>query len=105
MIRYLRDFRLVPIVLFATISLFALKTAGLILQGHYALEDFRDADDMADISGSIAGAGLPARGAAASKNEKNDKSDKPAATQSWAQQMFNFPDTTGAVGDKIAEKK
>jgi flagellar motility protein MotE (MotC chaperone) len=102
MIRYLRDFRLVPIVLFATISLFALKTAGLILQGHYALEDFRNADDMADISGSIAGAGLPARGAAASKNEKNDK---PAATLSWAQQMFNFPDTTGAVGEKIAEKK
>jgi len=97
MIRYLRDFRLVPIVLFATIALFALKTTGLILQGHYALDDLRNADDMADISGSLAGAGSPARGTIA-------KNDKPVAAQSWAQQMFNFPDTTGAVGDKVAEK-
>src|SRR5262249_21559329 len=97
MIRYLRDFRLVPIVLFATIALFALKTTGLILQGHYALDDLRNTDDMADISGSLAGVGSPARGTVA-------KNDKPVAAQSWAQQMFTSPDTTGAVGDKVAEK-
>jgi flagellar motility protein MotE (MotC chaperone) len=98
MIRYLRDVRLVPIVLFATISLFALKTTGLILDGHYTLEDFRKADDMADITGSAAGAGSLGRGAPPPKDDGH------AGAQSWAQRMFNFPGVTGAVGDKIAEK-
>ena len=104
MIRYLRDFRLVPIVLFATISLFALKTVGLILYGHYTLDGSRNADDLADSTASIAPAGAPARGVMSPKDRKQD--GKQAGTQSWAQQMFNFPDATGAVGDdKTAEKK
>jgi flagellar motility protein MotE (MotC chaperone) len=93
MIRFLRDFRLVPIVLFATISLFALKTIGLVLDGHYTLDDARLADR--DVTGALSGAGvangLPAKA-------------KPPATQSWAQQMFNFPDTTGAAGDAKTEQ-
>ena len=37
MIRFVRDIRLVPIVLFATISLFALKTISLVADGSYTL--------------------------------------------------------------------
>ena len=37
MIRFARDFRLVPIVLLATIALFALKVSGLVFDGGYTL--------------------------------------------------------------------
>jgi flagellar motility protein MotE (MotC chaperone) len=95
MIRQLRDVRLIPVVLIAAISLFALKTIGLVLNGHYALDDVRTAGD--DISGSILGAPSPARGAAPPKTQSNK--------QSWAQEMFNYPDVTGGAGDeKPAEK-
>lgn len=102
MIRYLRDIRLVPIVLFATISLFALKTIGLVLDGHYTLDDNRHADGSADITGTTPGArAMPPK----SLNQPLNQSGKPSGTQSWAQQMFNFPDTTGAAGDGKPEQK
>ena len=92
MIRFLRDFRLVPIVLFATISLFALKAVGLLIDGHYTLDDLagRHPDDAADITGTIPGA-------PAAKGAK--QAGKQAGKQSWAQEMFNYPDITGAVGE------
>jgi flagellar motility protein MotE (MotC chaperone) len=101
MIRRLREFRLIPIVLFATISLFALKTIGLLIDGHYTLDESRPADD--DITGTVAGApGGPGREVAGRKS-----AGKPAGaqsgTQSWAQQMFNYPDVTGAGGEDKKE--
>jgi hypothetical protein len=39
MIRILRDFRLIPIVLTAIICLFVLKATGLVLDGGYMLGD------------------------------------------------------------------
>ncbi|HKA81997.1 MAG TPA: flagellar protein FlbB [Xanthobacteraceae bacterium] len=92
MIQYLREVRLVPVVLFATISLFALKTIGLVLDGHYTL------DDTADLTGTIPGA-------ANGMSNSGRPGGKPPGTQSWAQQMFNFPDTTGAAGDPKPEPK
>jgi hypothetical protein len=86
MIRLLRDFRLVPIVLFATITLFVLKTMGLLIDGRYALGE----GDSADITGTMPGA--PAAKAPPPNAASNSK-------QSWAQQVFNYPDVTGAAGD------
>jgi len=114
MTRLLRDFRLVPIVLFATISLFALKTIGLVIDGHYTL-DAAGTDD-ADITGTIPAAPGAVRGASASGRPAADKpgaqSGPQSGSQSWAQQMFGYPDVTGAVGEaksadqrKPAEKK
>ena len=37
MTRFARDVRLIPIVLFATISLLALKVSGLVFDGGYTL--------------------------------------------------------------------
>ena len=37
MIRLARDFRLIPVVLIATICLFALKVSGLVFDGGYTL--------------------------------------------------------------------
>ncbi len=39
MIRFARDFRLIPIVLLATICLFALKVSGLVFDGGYTLAE------------------------------------------------------------------
>jgi flagellar motility protein MotE (MotC chaperone) len=86
MIRFIRDFRLIPVVLIATISLFVLKSMGLVFGGAYLFDVLptRNADDR-DITGTVI---APGRGAAT------------PARQSWAQEMFNFPDVTGSVGAK-----
>jgi len=39
MIRFARDFRLIPVVLLATICLFALKVSGLVFDGGYTLAE------------------------------------------------------------------
>jgi flagellar motility protein MotE (MotC chaperone) len=98
MIRRLRDFRLIPVVLGATICLFALKTFGLIFDGGYTLNELtRSAGDDADVTGatgSPSGAAKrsePARAPGARPNPKD------ISNKSWAQQMFNYPDTTGSV--------
>jgi flagellar motility protein MotE (MotC chaperone) len=109
LIRFLRDVRLLPIVLIAIISLFALKTLGLVLDGGYlfdnlatrnlaaqnpAIQDLAiqnlaiQAADDGDVTGTIAGR----------KGPDAPAGDAPAvAKQSWAQQMFSYPDVTGAV--------
>src|SRR5215472_12278078 len=94
LIQVLRDVRLVPVVLVATIALFALKSLGLILDSGYLLDAVPD-DDV-EITGAI-GVQRPATAPA-----------KPApapARQSWAQQMFNYPDVTGSVGAVPAAPK
>jgi len=94
LIRLLRDARLVPVVLVATIALFALKSLGLILDSGYLL-DVTPGDDI-EITGAIGAkrpAAAPTRPAPA------------PARQSWAQQMFNYPDVTGAVGAAPAAPK
>jgi flagellar motility protein MotE (MotC chaperone) len=125
MIGRLRQLRLVPIVLFATISLFSLKTIGLLIDGHYALDESRPLDE--DVTGAIPGAPKPDSlkpdpPSVASRSTSPQPSPTRAPTReptrSWAQQMFNYPDVTGAVekkedappkpaentGDKPAEK-
>lgn len=93
MTRLLRDFRIIPIVLIAISALFVLKTTGLILNGAYTLGE----DD--DITGSITERpDAPAPPAAADR-------PPPPAPRSWAQQMFNFPDITGSVGEPSSKQE
>jgi len=100
MMRYARDFRLVPVVLLATIALFALKVSGLVLDGGYTLSqrlDNRNKHDLTIVDGDsipdypkiVVANGQPPPGVAAPKP--------------WAQEMFNFngqssEDVTGSVG-------
>jgi flagellar motility protein MotE (MotC chaperone) len=82
MMRLVRELRLIPVVLLATICLLGLKVLGLVLHGGYTLADL-------DFGSS------PSQVAANSR----------AAKSSWAREMFSFPDVTGAVdSDKKAEK-
>ena len=47
--RMLRDVRLIPIVLFATISLLALKVSGLVFDGGYTLAERMGARYKTDV--------------------------------------------------------
>lgn len=71
--RLLREFRLVPIVLFATVSLLALKVGGLVTTGGYTLTSPRQAqaDDL--------------------------RPRPPENGRSWARDVLGFPDVTGSV--------
>lgn len=123
MIRFARQIRLIPIVLFATISLFVLKTMGLVFDGGYTLAQAQSRsnaqanaadhaqpaiDDAPQTTGSVptpsasrvtpkpvevrvAQAPVEVKAAAPIRQEKQP------GTQSWAQEMFNFPDVTGSV--------
>jgi flagellar motility protein MotE (MotC chaperone) len=90
MMRLVRELRLIPVVLLATICLLGLKVLGLVLNGGYTLADL-------DLSSG------PSQVAAASNAARAPKA-------SWAHEMFRFPDVTGAVdsdkqkAEKPAEK-
>src|SRR5215510_9802999 len=108
MIRRLRDIRLIPIVLIAITALFALKAFGLILDGGYTLTQstLRLADDP-EVTGTL-GTPKPAEtkrtDAPKAVPPRTQQGAKQSTKQSWAQQMFNFPDITGAVAEsKSAE--
>ncbi len=107
MIRFARDFRLIPIVLLATVSLFALKVSGLVFDGGYTLADRLKARATTDLQITTAESvpDYPKIVVA----DRRVTSDAPAAKQgppkSWAQEMFNYNevvkgDVTGSVGAK-----
>jgi flagellar motility protein MotE (MotC chaperone) len=106
LIRSLRDVRLVPVVLVATIALFALKALGLVLDGGYLFDNPSDLRDGMEITGTIgardqSGPPPPGRNPTAAK----PAASKPPRKPSWAQEMFNFPDSTGSVGaPRLAEQ-
>jgi flagellar motility protein MotE (MotC chaperone) len=113
MIRFLREFRLLPVVLLAAIGLFLLKTLGLLLDGGYILDSSREnvpaivtEEDGSEIVGSIAAAKAPEPAAPATPPVTapliRAADALPPARHSWAQEMFNYPDVTGTVG---TEKK
>ena len=79
MIGFLRDLRLVPIVLMASACLLALKLVGLLLDGGY----IATVDNPPELDAPLVrlAPGAP----------------PPTSKQSWMQEMFNFPDASGAV--------
>ncbi len=107
MMRFVREFRLIPVVLLAAVCLFGLKVLGLVLDGGFTLADL-------DFSS-------PPPPAASLDPPTAPKGDAltaaPRAKTSWAQEMFNYPDVTGSIdsdrkptqasppGVKVAESK
>ena len=101
MIRLARDFRLIPLVLLATISLFALKVSGLVFDGGYTLAERMQGANKTDmqITSPESVPDYPKIVVA----DKQVMPDAPASRQSWAQEMFNYRDAnnrdvTGSVG-------
>ena len=112
MMRFARDFRLIPIVLLATISLFALKVSGLVFDGGYTLAERLQGRNKTDMQLTTAES-VPdyPRIVVADKQVMPDTpADRQASSQSWAQQMFNYNDansrdvtgSVGGAGDKPA---
>jgi len=105
MIRFARDFRLIPIVLLATVSLFALKVSGLVFDGGYTLAERMQGRNKTDMQITTAES-VPdyPKIIVADKQVMSDAAvARQVSPKSWAQEMFNYNDTakgdvTGSVG-------
>ena len=100
MIRFGRDFRLIPIVLLATIALFGLKVSGLVFDGGYTLGERIDRHNEHGLTITTADS-VPAYPKIVLAGESSAPA-APAPKQPWAQEMFNFnkpaaDDVTGSV--------
>ena len=101
MIRWARDFRLIPIVLLATVSLFALKVSGLVFDGGYTLAERMQGRDKKDLAITTAES-IPDYPKIIVADQKV-MPDRQAPKLPWAQEMFNYRDSgkgdvTGSVG-------
>jgi flagellar motility protein MotE (MotC chaperone) len=99
MTRWARDFRLIPVVLLATVCLFALKVSGLVFDGGYTLGERLQGKHKSDLKISTAES-VPDYPKIVIANEKA-AATMPPSTRSWAQELFNYgndPDITGSVG-------
>jgi flagellar motility protein MotE (MotC chaperone) len=99
--RIIRDFRLVPIVLLATVSLFALKVSGLVFDGGYTFAERLDNRHKPALTIAAPGS-VPDYPKIVVAAEQAIPGARPK--QAWAQEMFNFnrDDVTGSVPDKPA---
>ena len=98
MTRLVREFRLLPVVLLATILLLGLKVVGLVLDGGYTLADLDFSSSPGDSANDLPGSPRTAA------TRADALSPAPPRKSSWAQDMFNFPDITGSVEKKPDEK-
>jgi flagellar motility protein MotE (MotC chaperone) len=82
MMRYIRDLRLIPIALIASSCLLVLKVADLALDGSrwFASDNATASDDATSV-------------VHVAPDAANDTGEK----KSWAHEMFNFPDGSGAA--------
>jgi flagellar motility protein MotE (MotC chaperone) len=96
MIRVARDFRLIPIVLLATVCLFALKVSGLVFDGGYTLGERMQNNAKPKIETTTA-ENIPAypKITVADKTVMPDAArQRSAAPRSWAQDMFSYNDAS-----------
>jgi flagellar motility protein MotE (MotC chaperone) len=94
MIRLGRDFRLIPIVLLATVCLFALKVSGLVFDGGYTLAERLQNNAKPKIEITTA-ENVPAypKITIADKGVMPDAApSRSAAPRAWAQDMFGYND-------------
>jgi flagellar motility protein MotE (MotC chaperone) len=106
MIRFARDFRLIPIVLLATVSLFALKVSGLVFDGGYTLAERMQGRDKTDMQITTAES-VPdyPKITVADQRIAPDPASRQTSGKPWASEMFSYNDAnkgdvTGSVGAK-----
>ncbi len=102
--RFWRDVRLIPIVLLATVSLFALKVSGLVFDGGYTLAERLQGRDKTDMQVTTRESipDYPKITVA----DKGAVPPAPAAPKPWAQEMFNFNNKAGGNStDKVADNR
>ena len=89
MMRFVREFRLIPVVLLATVCLLGLKLLGIALDGGFTLADLDFGSGVDTVARNDAGSPASPKGDALPADQR--------AKTSWAQEMFNFPDVTGSI--------
>ncbi len=107
MIRFARDFRLIPIVLLATVCLFALKVSGLVFDGGYTLAERMQGRNKTDMTITTAESvpdypkivfadrqGAPETAAGS----------RQASQQPWARAMFGYNDANRDVTGSVPAK-
>ena len=111
MMRLARDFRLIPIVLLATICLFALKVSGLVFDGGYTLAERLQGRAKTDMQITTAESvpDYPKIVVADKQGTPMAPAARQTSRQSWAQEMFNFNDpnprdVTGSIGSEDKAK-
>jgi len=100
MIRFARDFRLIPVVLLATISLFVLKVSGLVFDGGYTLAERLQGRGKTTLQITTRES-VPDYPKIVIAGEQAAPPPARASKGAWAQQMFNYgdrSDITGSVG-------
>jgi flagellar motility protein MotE (MotC chaperone) len=101
MTKWTRDVRLIPLVLLATVCLFALKVSGLLFEGGYTLGDRLAGANKSELTPTTADT-IPEVTPIIYAD-----SAPPGVRQSttpWAREMFNFGgDVTGSVAAKPKE--
>lgn len=92
----IRELRLLPIVLFATVCLLALKALGFLVEDR--------GPPLADIDYRTST--FDKRSPASHREAVGARGDQPApkAKAPWAREMFNYPDVTGSAGGNAADK-
>jgi flagellar motility protein MotE (MotC chaperone) len=97
MIRAKRDFRLIPVVLLATICLFALKVSGLVFDGGYTLAERLQGLNKTDMQVTSADSVPDYPRIVIADQQAPPTSQEPKRL--WAKEMFNYGgDITGSVG-------
>jgi hypothetical protein len=91
--RWMREFRIIPVVLFAAVCLLTLKVIGILRGDGYVLTDEPFLGET--LANRIADSRAPDR-----KPQPQPAESKRGQQLSWAQEMFNYPDVTGSVPDK-----
>jgi flagellar motility protein MotE (MotC chaperone) len=94
MSRWLREFRLVPIVLIAAGALFALKAMGLMFDGGYTLAQRLGRTDTVVVTTVPLNAPTQLRPQTV---PLDIASPQGPVVRPWMQEMFNYPDVTGSV--------
>ena len=100
MTRWLREFRLIPVLLIAAGSLLALKSFGLVFDGGYTLGQRLGSGNTLVVTTVPGQATMQMRSPATALEMA---AATPAGTKSWMQEMFNYPDVTGSVPAKPKE--
>jgi flagellar motility protein MotE (MotC chaperone) len=103
MIRFARDFRLIPLVLLATICLFALKVSGLVFDGGYTLAERLQGLNKTGMHITTRES-VPDYPRIVVADERAPPG-APASQQSWAQQMRNYGDRSDITGSVGGEEK
>jgi flagellar motility protein MotE (MotC chaperone) len=94
--RLMREFRILPVVLFAAVCLLALKMIGIVRGSGYVLPEEPFLGDK--LATRIADSRTPRQ----PQETFDPRRNQPL---SWAQEMFGYPDITGSVPEKKPAEK